>query len=165
MTAGVVIRRGHNGPPNSAQGGFACAVFARATDLAPPLVVTLLAPPPLDTTCQVVTGARRATVSAGGTLVATVSPAGREPDPAPPVSAEEAETASAGFRGETDHPFPTCFVCGHQRRDGTGLRLAPGPVPHRPGMAACLWTPDGHAGDPVPEEVVWGVLDCPGGWI
>ncbi|MFI6252349.1 hypothetical protein [Streptomyces sp. NPDC051016] len=83
------------------------------------------------------------------------------------VSPAEAAQASHGFRGFTGHPFPTCFACGHERAAGDGLALAPGPVEGRQGTVACLWTPtdeqaaaDGH----VPDELLWSVLDCPGGW-
>ncbi|MBE1470586.1 hypothetical protein [Kibdelosporangium phytohabitans] len=164
MTAGTgvttiaVIDRTYNGPPNSAQGGYACAVFAKAALGHNAAAVTLLKPPPLDTPCEVTPGPKRAMVRANGTLVATVCPIGREPDEVMPVNADTARQAAAGFRGRADHPFPTCYVCGHDRVDG--LHLTPGPVPDRPGTAACLWTPR----EPVTEEIVWGVLDCPGGW-
>jgi hypothetical protein len=156
----ATIGRAYNGPPGSAHGGFACATFARAADLPAPVAVTLLAAPPLDVPLSVTPGPRRTTVRAGRTLVATVAPVGREPDPVAPVDLATARDAATGFAGHANHPFPTCFACGHERADGSGLRLAPGPVPGRPHTVACPWTPAGSA-----DELVWSALDCPGGWV
>ncbi|EHR62338.1 hypothetical protein [Saccharomonospora cyanea] len=160
VTASVTIPRTYNGPAESAHGGYACAVFARAAGLPSPVAVTLLAPPPLEVPLDVDAGSRRATVRAGGTLVATVAPVARGPEPVPPVDLSTAEAAARTFPGFADHPFPTCFVCGHDRPDGSGLRLAPGPVPGLPHTVACPWTPREGT-----EEEVWSVLDCPGGWV
>ncbi|MCG5212975.1 hypothetical protein [Streptosporangium sp. KLBMP 9127] len=83
------------------------------------------------------------------------------------VSPAEAERASHAFQGFTGHPFPTCFVCGHERAAGDGLALTPGPVEGRQGTVACLWTPtddQASADGRITDELVWSVLDCPGGW-
>ncbi|WP_197321537.1 hypothetical protein [Saccharomonospora sp. NB11] len=159
-TTSVTIPRVYNGPAESAHGGYACAVFARASGLPSPAAVTLLAPPPLDVPLTVVPGPHRTTVRADDTLVATVAPAGREPTAVPPVDLSTATAAAQAFPGFTRHPFPTCFVCGHDRPDGSGLRLTPGPVPGSPHTVACPWTPREGT-----EEEVWSVLDCPGGWV
>ncbi|MGW4109761.1 hypothetical protein ACWEFJ_02675 [Actinosynnema sp. NPDC004786] len=154
----VTIPARFNGPPDSGQGGYACGLLA---GLAPPAaghaVVTLIAPPPLDTPMRLEAGARRSHLWLGDRLIATVSGA-RKPVPVvEPVSPDEARRASEGYLGHRDHPFPTCFVCGHDREDG--LRLAPGPVAGRDGVVACGWVPEEAS-----TEVLWGVLDCPGGW-
>jgi hypothetical protein len=152
------IGRAFDGPARSAHGGYACAVFARASGLAPPVAVTLLAAPPLETEMTVTVVGARAFVGAGDTLVASVAQVSRAPTAVPPVDLLTARVAARGFQGRTEHPFPTCFVCGPDRVDG--LRLAPGPVAGRPDTVACPWTP--NSDDP---DIVWSVLDCPGGWV
>lgn len=101
---------------------------------------------------------KRVSVRAGATLVATVAPVDRAPGPVPPADLTTARLATRDFPGHTAHPFPNCFVCGPNRVDG--LRLAPGPLPDRPNTVACPWTPAND--DP---DMVWSVLDCPGGWV
>ncbi len=85
--------------------------------------------------------------------------------PPPPVSFEEAATASAAYSGFKHHPFPTCFVCGPGRQRGDGLRIFPGPISRRD-LIAAPWVPDESISDcagVVPAEIVWAALDCPGG--
>jgi hypothetical protein len=71
------------------------------------------------------------------------------------LTLDRARGAEREYAGLTDHPFPTCFVCGPRRDDG--LALQPGSVGD--GRSACTWTPQDD--DPV---MVWAALDCPGGW-
>jgi len=85
--------------------------------------------------------------------------------PPPPVSLEEAATASAAYSGFKHHPFPACFVCGPGRQRGDGLRIFPGPIAGRD-LIAATWVPDesiGGCAGTVPAEIVWSALDCPGG--
>lgn len=161
----ATIACGYNGPPDSAHGGYACATFARAAGLPDPVAVTLVSAPPLDTPLTILPDPRRTTVWSGDTLVATVAALAREPAPVDPVDLATAEAATAGFPGHSSHPFPTCFACGHDRADGSGLRLAPGPVPGRPHTVACPWIPEDAGLSDAARELVWSVLDCPGGWI
>ena len=93
---------------------------------------------------------------------------------APPV--EVARRASERFlerleSGEVRHTFPECFVCGHRRAAGDGLRVFPAPLDvalsHTPGMRVAAWRPDGAFLDEAGRlrlEFVWSALDCPGGW-
>ena len=95
--------------------------------------------------------------------------------PAPPPL-DVARQASARFlerleRGEVGHMFPECFVCGHRRAPGDGLRLFAGPLDGGPGDKAGVrvgaWKPDGAFLDErglLRPEFVWSALDCPGGW-
>jgi hypothetical protein len=91
------------------------------------------------------------------------------------VSAEEARTASEGYRGFVAHPFPSCFACGPGREEGDGLRIFPGDVADDGlGRVATTWTPhpsvaeDWHeyreAGPDASLPVAWAALDCVGGW-
>src|SRR5439155_2899268 len=71
------------------------------------------------------------------------------------------------------HPAPTCFVCGPMREDG--MRIHVGPVDGR-GVSAGAWVPGPGLAGPglagpglagpdgaLAAELVWAVLDCPGG--
>ncbi|WP_316520119.1 hypothetical protein [Kitasatospora brasiliensis] len=157
-----------NGPPTTANGGYACGVFAGlgAELYGPGAAVTLLVPPPLDTVLEFHGGPRRSQIRRGDELIATVGPAKGDPEILEPVRADEARAAAAAFRGEPDPAFRDCFVCGGNRRAGDGLLLTPGPVTRLPGTVACLWTPDSSVCEQgrARAAVVWGVLDCPGGW-
>ncbi|MBB5123148.1 hypothetical protein AF335_14995 [Streptomyces eurocidicus] len=158
-----------NGPPDSANGGYACGLFARlgAARHGRDVAVTLLAPPPLDIELEFHPAGRRSRIHHGDRLIATVTADTGELPVIGPVSGAAAAAASRAFTGGRGHPFPTCFVCGVDREEGDGLLLAPGPVPDLPDTVACRWTPgpsvtdgEGHAELPV----LWGALDCPGGW-
>jgi hypothetical protein len=146
----MLIPQRYNGPPGTGNGGWCAGVFAQAAGLSEPQV-TLRVPPPLDVSLTF----RDGSVRAGDTLVATVAegPAG---DGVPPVSLAEAAAASKGFPGFTNHPFPTCFVCGPDHP--SGLRIFPGVLPD--GRTAAPWT----VPDDVSAPTMWAALDCPGGW-
>lgn len=168
MTATLTIPARFNGPPGSAQGGYACGrLAALATGhLSGQARVTLHAPVPLDTPLRYQVSGRRGHATAGDVLVATVSDSGLAFEPPEPVSPAEAVAAHARFAGLRGHPFPSCFACGVSRF-GDGLGLTPGRLRDRPGMVACVWTPDPElAGTDlgVPADLVWSALDCPGGW-
>ncbi len=158
----VRIAPTHNGPPDSANGGYACGMFARvaADVVGPDAVVQLHAAPPLDTELTVQAHRGRALVWHDDELIATVSAAPPEQPPAAPfVTVAAAERASAFFAGAAAHPFPECLVCGNARTDPAALRLTPGGVEGLPGVVACTWTPGEEDVD-----TVWAALDCPGGW-
>jgi len=168
VTTAMTIPARYNGPPASANGGFACGLAARhaAAALGPRVAVTLHSPPPLDITLELRTDGRRAHLWAGEELVASAARTSGPIEAVPPVPLAVARTARDSFAGLRFHPFPTCFVCGPDRADGYGLDLRPGPVPGRPHTVACDWTPPGWlaADGEVAPELAWAVLDCPGGW-
>ena len=144
-----------NGPPGSGNGGWSAGAFAMAAGARPggaAYEVTLRRPPPLETELTIDGGA----VLDGAVLVASVTEA---TDPVPAVEAVDratAEQAARAYPGLTDHPFPTCYVCGPQRPDG--LRIFAGPLAD--GRTAAPWTVPAGADLPV----LWAALDCPGGW-
>lgn len=159
----ITIERRFCGPPGSANGGYAAGVAAAQLAGAGVVEVTLRSPPPLDRPIEVVREGERAILREGAQLVAEVAPARMEIEPIAPVGFEEAEAAARRFPWFERHPFPGCFVCGHQRAEGDGLRIFPGPVEGRP-VAAAPWVPDASlAGEDgrVRSEIVWSVLDCP----
>jgi hypothetical protein len=152
----VVIPGRFNGPPGSANGGFACGLLAAHVDGA--AEVTLRVPPPLDTPLTVGSDGERVELRDGDRLVAEAVPTSFELEVPKQVSLPEADFASRDFAGFLHHAYSTCFVCGPDRADG--LAIFPGPVAGREGLVAAPWIPT----DATPPEVVWAALDCPSGW-
>ena len=149
----MIIPARFNGPPGSANGGYACGLFSEA--LGGGFEITLLVPPPLDTQLDIVGDELRH----GDLVVARARRAAHsDADVAAPVSLAEAEAASTRYAGFEHHAYPTCFTCGPAREDGLGIFA--GPVEGRDGVVAASWTPE--AG--VRAEIVWAALDCPAGW-
>jgi hypothetical protein len=163
----IVVPRRFCGPPDSANGGYACGIVA--TEVGNPAEVTLRRPPPLDTPLRVQHVAGDAVqVFAGGELVAEGKRSIVDLDPPAPVAFDDAQRASMRSwiaLQPGDHWFPTCFVCGPGRERPDGQRMFVGPVPGRD-LAAAPWIPDATlpaiAGRIAPE-IVWAVLDCAGG--
>ena len=161
----VVIGRRFNGPPTSANGGYACGVVAEA--IGPAARVSLRAPPPLDVPLTWEREGDATKLLDGDALIAegvadapTVEPAG-----APTLA--EAQAAAERYPGRDPevHLFPTCFVCGPLRRED-GLRIFPGPVAGSD-LLACPWTPGpdlASADGNVAPVFVWAALDCPSGF-
>ena len=160
----VVIEPRFNGPPDSANGGYACGLLGEA--IGPAARVNLRKPPPLgvplsrdgeDGVFRLLDGE---TVIADGTAAAPSVAA-----PAPPDRAT-AELASSRFAGRDParHSFPTCFVCGPERSED-GLRIFPGPIEGSE-LLACSWPGEDLAdGDgAVAPKFVWAALDCPSGF-
>jgi hypothetical protein len=148
----MIIPPRFNGPPNSANGGYACGLMSEA--LGGGFEVTLKRPPPLGVNLDLVGNELRQ----GDVVIAEARRATQVDLEAPEaVSVQEAEEASKGFPGFEHHAYPTCFTCGPDRSDG--LRIFPGPVEGREGLVAAPWIPD-----EVRPEIVWAALDCPGGW-
>jgi hypothetical protein len=169
--APLVISPERNGPPGSGQGGYVCGMVAARLD--GPAEVTLRRPAPLGTPLAVErdeAGAVR--LLHDGALVAEGAPAPRLelelPEPVGVAQAADAMARSRLHARPDSHPAPTCFVCGPMREDG--MRIHVGPVDGR-GLSAGTWVPGpeltgtelaGPDGALAPE-LVWAVLDCPGG--
>jgi hypothetical protein len=157
----VVIPKRFNGPPASGHGGYSCGVAAATVE--GPVQVSLRAPPPLDTPLDVEETETGTRLLDGETVVASVDRLESELElevPEPPPY-EEAERAA--LDEIPNHPFPTCFGCGHQREPGDGLRVFAGPL-NGTKMAAAPWTPDWSlpaAGGALTDEMIWAALDCP----
>ncbi|MEP6853662.1 MAG: hypothetical protein ABJA87_13555 [bacterium] len=186
-----------NGPPTSANGGFTAGLMATALldahagsagqhgtsssgEDVPTVQVTLRRPPPLDVALvlsasdgEMTAGDVEGAVAVARRVEATA--AGVALDPVDPGTAT---AAGLRFGGLTDHPFPTCFVCGTRRVEHDGLEVFPGPFTGADGSpveSACaavyVATRDhtearvgtGVSGD-IGAEIVWALLDCPGGW-
>jgi hypothetical protein len=161
----VVIDARFTGPPQIANGGYACAVVAAGVD--GPAEVTLHRPVPVARPLMLSTHGRQVTLHGpDGQLLVEAAPIDSLDITAPPpVSVADASAAMdrcpAHDLGERMFP---CFVCSPNRADGLGV--FPGPVTDRD-LAAALWTPDAAmaAGDGrMPAELTWAVLDCTGSW-
>jgi hypothetical protein len=147
----VIIPPRYNGPPESANGGYACGLLSEA--LGGGFEVMLRRPPPLGVDLDLVGTELRQ----GDVVIAEARRAESPLDAPPPVSLAEAEEASHGYLGFAHHAYPTCFTCGPAREDGLGIFA--GPVAGRDGLVAAPWTPA-----EVRPELVWAALDCPSGW-
>jgi len=169
MTGSLVIAPRFCGPPGSGNGGYVCGLIAGYLD--GPAEVTLRRPPPLETPLAVERDDQGSVrVLDGQTLIAEAArpPGGPAPQLPDPVSVQQASSAGAGSQLRLHpelHPFPTCFVCGPDRRPGDGLHILVGPVAGRP-LSADVWYPgaeltstNGH----VRPEFMWAALDCAGG--
>jgi len=159
----LVIANRFCGPADSANGGyFAGCVAARAGRT---VTVRLLRPPPLDTpldTEELADGTL--TVMSGAERIAEARTAALELVARNPPSYFEAVEASRGYAGFTHHRFPTCFVCGTQRRRGDGMRVFAGPIAERD-LVAAPWVPDvslDRGDGKVRPEFMSAALDCPG---
>jgi hypothetical protein len=153
-----------NGPPGSANGGYACGVIAGHVP-ADVVEVTLLRPPPLDTEMLVEqTGPVYEVRPPGGDVVAVAKSADEPVEIVPPVLDIPADATAAVE--DANHPFPSCFTCGPDRDSGDGLRIFAKRLPGQ-SILADQWTPDESLVDDegvVRPEIVWAALDCPGGW-
>jgi hypothetical protein len=154
-----------NGPPGSANGGYASGVLARLA-AGKAVEVTLRRPPPLEVMLRAESADNRYTLSdQQGRTVAVAEPVTYDFDDVEPVVVGFEFDGLPVFSG-LDHPFRTCFACGPDRAPGDGLRIFPQRVPSRD-VLADRWTPDESlTGDDglVRPEFVWAALDCPSGW-
>lgn len=167
----VVLQARFNGPPGSANGGYACGMAAGALTDGPAEVV-LRRPPPLAIALDVVPTDDGIELHDAGQVVAIARPWDGAIDvpPAPSRSAVDAAVSALDLTEyASTHAFDHCFTCGPARAEGDGLRLFPGPIPEAT-MVAWPWTPAPSIADAdglVPAPVVWAALDCPTGlaWI
>jgi hypothetical protein len=158
----VTIDSRFNGPPDSANGGYACGTLARFVE--GPAEVKLLSPPPLDRALAVRAERDEVSLHDGDVKVAEAR-AVAGVDAEPPVRPSPAEAADAQTRHPflgIDHPFSTCYVCGAARSDGLGVHF--GPLADDPQVNAGVLRPDAGApthGGHLAPEILWAVLDCP----
>lgn len=154
------------GPPSTGNGGYVCGILARHMDGA--VEAAVRAPVPLETALDVVEAEPgQWELRAGNKTVVTAKRATLELSRIERASHEQAAAAEQRpVIKFAEHKAPRCFVCGHERRPGDGLRLFAGPLmPGRPGTAfAATWTPDkslASADGRVSYEFMWSALDCP----
>ncbi|NEA37401.1 hypothetical protein [Streptomyces sp. SID13031] len=157
------------GPAQSGNGGYVAGLVGTAlaavaaADTAPR--VRLLVPPPMETDLELTVEPARAQLTGAVAVAEAVAVDADTLADATvdPVDPDEALAAEAQYKGLVDHPFPGCFVCGPENREG--LQLKPGPLGD--GRTACTWHPaaDLAGSDGLVDPVfLWSALDCPGGW-
>ena len=154
----LTIPAGLNGPSGTAHGGVAAGLLAQHARGA--VEVRLHRPPPLSVPMQVTGSGDELTASCDGQPVLTALP-GRVAVEPPAVGLDEA-TAATGPAQE--HVAPTCVVCGPC--SPTPLRVFPGRLGTSDVYAARWQAPAWAADDrgDVRPELLWGALDCPGGF-
>ena len=161
----LVLDPRFNGPPSSANGGYACGAIGELVD--GPAEVTLLSPPPLGrplgirfrpTAASRSIGQRRRRRSpARGRSTASTSSrrCGR--------SLADAREASRRHPGHgRDSLFADCYVCGSRRHDGLGIHF--GPLRGHADVTAAVFEPDAtvpNRDGVVAPDIVWAALDCP----
>lgn len=172
----VLISARFNGPPTSANGGYAAGATVEAArssiGWAGDVTVRLLRPPPLEVPLELALVDGTAELRGPDPGPPTAGPvAVARPEGPPtwtthqPVDPELARAAERGYPGLRAHPFPTCFSCGPAREAGDGLRIFPGRLAD--GRVGSTWTPHGSVADPtgtVGVPIGWAALDCVGGW-
>ena len=159
-TTSVVVERRYNGPPASANGGYACGVVARHVD--GPAQVSLRRPVPLDSPLELERNDDgHVTLHDGELLIAEGDPALPLDELEPPYrpTVEEAHEAARLRPGAWPATFDACWVCAPARRDGLGVVF--GPLPSRPDMTGAVLL--AHPGEDgvLPTEIAWAALDCP----
>ena len=163
----IVIPRRFRGPPNSANGGYACGRLAAFVEGC--AEVTLRRPPPLEKALAVVREDDGAISLLDGDQLVAVARRADIPVPADRSPGFEAAlSATARTFDPAFHKLPMCFVCGPDREPGDGLRIFCGPLDPADrewsGSVAAPWIPEAFtAGEDVAvrNEFVWAALDCP----
>jgi hypothetical protein len=175
MKAELIIPSRFNGPARSGNGGFVSGSLAEqvADGQQQTVEVTLRRPPPLEAVLAVSEADGTTTLTHGGAVVAEARVVDDFLEPVDEVPSDAAADAMLRYPGLRHHPFPTCFACGPDRREGDGLRIFPGPVGEDRGYVASLWVPyAAHAESTDLLDAVqrcgtgttWAALDCVGGW-
>jgi len=151
------------GPEDSGNGGYVCGRLAGF--IPGPTEVRLQAPPPLNTPMEVIRREDGAIdLQIGEKTYAQAKATRLDLEVPPPPSFEEAEQAAKHYLGLKDHLYPSCFVCGPQRKAGDGLCIHPGWIPEK-NLVASPWIPDISLSDNkglVGPEFMWAACDCPG---
>jgi len=161
--ASLVLDPRFNGPPSTANGGYAAGAVGELVD--GPAEVMLRRPPALGVPLDVAfLPDGEVELRDGEHLVAQARPIDGV-DVEPPVRPTLAEAREASRR----HPghgremyFSSCYVCGSRRHDGLGIHF--GPLRGHGGMTASVFLPDAtvpHRGGVVAPDMVWAALDCP----
>ncbi|WP_262693335.1 hypothetical protein [Kordiimonas aquimaris] len=167
MHQSVMIRSQYNGPPKSANGGYASGLVASgllAEGYKGPVEVSLHVPPPLDQPLSLVVTDAVSVLMQDDVKIGTAKPTRFTLEvpalPKKPVLIGKPDNPSGKFE-----PFDICFVCGNARSHGDGLCLHAEQVEGHAGLVAAKW--DVHAsfvgenGNVLPE-FIWSALDCPG---
>ncbi len=167
MQQSVVIGRQFNGPPKSANGGYASGVLASGlTELGYKGAVeaSLHAPPPLDRALELSANIEAASLMDGETRLGSAKAVTLDLEvpelPSNPIFVGDPVADDSAFT-----PFDICFVCGRARHAGDGLCLFSQRVDGHEGLVGVPWhlhqnfaQEDGT----IDPKFIWSALDCPG---
>lgn len=163
MAETIRIDRRFRGPPESGNGGYVCGMLAER--IGTTAEVRLRAPPPIDHDLSLEWNEDGSlSLLDDGIMVASAQPAELEIDTPPAPSLVAADEGSQHYSGFDHHWFPSCFVCGPERKPGDGLRIFAGAIPGQE-VVLSPWTPDASLDDGsgyVAHRYLWAALDCPG---
>ncbi|GBF38766.1 hypothetical protein [Leptospira johnsonii] len=171
----MILPKRFCGPPKTGNGGFTAGILVEAVE-SDAAEIRLLNPTPVETSILMESekGQRGTIYDSSKKILATLKSIADEEFseyklPVVP-DLEEAKKISASYPGFTTHPFPTCFVCGPKREVNDGMRIFVGPAPQQNGFENLMvghWLPDETLSSQngfVRDAVIWGALDCPGGF-
>lgn len=163
----IVIGGQFNGPPDSANGGYAAGLLAQQLD-AETVEVTLRAPPPLDVPLRIEQADGLVSAHFEDVLIAEAKASDLDVTAEVPeaVTWDEAVAATDVNRSLESDPARTCFTCGTKRTPENGLRLLTGAVAGRE-LVASVWEPGAWTAEDdgsVAPAITWAALDCPGAW-
>lgn len=150
-----------NGPPASANGGYACGVLAEGVDGVATAMLRI--PPPLESPMTLDGDGQKSTLMWGSVLVGEARADILELEVPKAPTFDAAEEAVPRYVGFEAHVFDTCFVCGPKRLPGDGLCIFPGAI-EGSSVVASPWTPDASLsldGAVIDTRHVWAALDCP----
>ena len=164
QTSSVIIASRFNGPPLSGNGGYTAGCVAALLDGTH--AIRISSPIPLDTPLTPVREGDQVRLMKDDQLILTARPntlklTAPKPPTLPDALKAPEKPISFGDAGPS-----TCFVCGRNRDEGDGLRIWCGEVDGFDG-AVDVWTPHPNFADEdglTRPEVMWGALDCPGGY-
>ncbi|PKN19884.1 MAG: hypothetical protein CVU71_05815 [Deltaproteobacteria bacterium HGW-Deltaproteobacteria-6] len=171
---GVTIPSKYKGPPDIANGGYVCSLFAEYIDGV--IDVMIKRPTPLDRELQICTGGDGIYyLMDGDQMIIQAKPGTMDLAVPDAPTYEEAVRAAAASIALKPTPYthvtghgihPICFCCGADVPEGEGLKIHPGQVLGT-NMVAAPWTPSMEYGDKqgyVLPEFIWTALDCPGAY-
>ena len=153
-----------NGPPGSANGGYACGLVAAG--IGETVNVRLYSPPPLDTDLELSNADQpdKWLLKQDDKVIAAATCTQVRAHVPPAPTYLEALEASKHFTGHNQHAYANCFVCGPQRSPGDGLRIFAGKL-QSSNVVAAPWLPRSDLGNDqgkVKPDFIWCALDCPG---
>lgn len=170
----ITIPAIYKGPPDIANGGYVCSLFAEYINGV--MDVMIKRPTPLERELQMCAGGDGVYYLMDDEHVIISAKPGVMDLPVPDApSYEEALNAAKASIALKPTPYthvtghgihPICFCCGADVPDGEGLKIHPGCVPGT-NMVAAPWTPAPEHGDElghVRPEFIWTALDCPGAY-
>lgn len=162
MQKTITIEPRFCGPPDSGNGGYVCGMLAGF--LQGTVEVMLRKPPPLSKPLQVIAEGEKARLMDNDILIAEATSAALALDAPASPGFNTASEATKQYKGFNKHVFPTCFVCGPERKEHDGLRIFAGRVSGKD-IVAAPWIPDASLANEsgvVRDEFHWAALDCPG---